>query len=85
MFIFRNIFRKYFKNQICKEVEKNLHRLTSGLTERTNKEIDQLMAQSLTYMNEELEVMEKLLSENQGDSEYILGRMKRIKDLYQSA
>ncbi len=85
MFIFRNIFRKHFRSQISKEVEKNLHRLTSGLTERTNKEMDRLMAQSLTYINEELEVTEKLLSENQGDSEYILGRMKRIKDLFQSA
>lgn len=84
MFVFRKVFRGFFKRQIPREVEKNLHRLTSGLTQRTNKEMDQLMARSLAYMNEELQVMEKLLSENQGDSEYILGRMNKIKDIFQS-
>lgn len=85
MFIFRNIFREYFKSQIRKEVEKNLHRLTSRLTERTNKEMDQLAARSLTYINEELQIMEKLLSENRGNSAYITGRMNKIRDLFSSA
>ena len=84
MIIFRNVFRKFFKKQIPKEVEKNLHRLTSGLTQRTNREMDQLMSQSLAYMNEELQVMERLLSENQENSEYILGRMNKIKDIFQT-
>ncbi len=84
MIIFRNVFRKFFKKQIPKEVEKNLHRLTSGLTQRTNREMDQLMSQSLAYMNEELQVMERLLSENQENSEYILGRMNKIKDIFKT-
>ncbi|MCR4399310.1 MAG: dynamin family protein, partial [Syntrophomonadaceae bacterium] len=47
MFIFRPLFERHFARQVPYEVEKNLHRLTSGLTERINKEMDALMEQAL--------------------------------------
>jgi hypothetical protein len=78
MFIYRPVFRRYFAKQIPYEVEKNLHRLTSDLNEKVNKEMDNLMAQALAYMNEELKTIEILLSENQRDSSYILERMDDI-------
>jgi len=81
MSIFRGVFRRYFRKQIPYEVEKNLHRLTSSLNVRVNKEMDQMMEQALAYMNEELHVMERLLAENQGDSKYISERMDKIKSM----
>jgi len=79
MFIFRNLFRRYFASKIPEEVEKNLHRLTSGLTEQVSTQMDDLMKQSLAYMNEELSVIEMLLSQHRGDSDYIKQRMDELK------
>ncbi|NLG33613.1 MAG: hypothetical protein GX550_08850, partial [Syntrophomonadaceae bacterium] len=81
MFIFRNLFRRFFMNKIPQEVEKNLHRLTSGLTEQINKRMDDLMKQALFYMNEELAVIEMLL-EYQGDSGYIKQQMEDIRSKF---
>lgn len=83
MFIFRSVFQRFFRNRIPYEIEKNLHRLTSDLNEKTHKEMDNLMAQALAYMNEELKTIELLLSENRGDSAYILKRMDNIKNRFQ--
>lgn len=80
MFIFRNVFKRAYASQIPYEVEKNIHRLTSGLTEKTNKEMDRLMSQALSYMNEELKTVEQLISENKEGSEEILQCMNRIRD-----
>ncbi|MDH7480257.1 MAG: hypothetical protein QHH02_09620, partial [Syntrophomonadaceae bacterium] len=82
MFIFRGVFRRYFSRRIGYEVEKNLHRLTSDLNERVNREIDNLMAQALAYMNEELNLVETLLSESRGDSGYLRERMKEISERF---
>jgi signal recognition particle receptor subunit beta len=81
MFIFRKIFRRYFLQQIPYEIEKNLHRLASNLTDRINKEMDKLMIQALNYMNEELRTIGALLSENKGDSSDILKRMDDLRRL----
>lgn len=78
MFIFRSVFRRFFFSRIPYEIDKNLHRLTSDMNEKVNKEMDHLMAQALNYMNEELKTIEMLLSENKGDSAYILKRMDKI-------
>ncbi len=78
MVIFRNIFRRHFLSQIPKEIGKNLHRLTSDLNEKINKEIDNLMAQARTYMNQEIDLIESLLTEQPGDSAYILERINDI-------
>ena len=79
MFLFRNIFRCYFKKQIYFEIDKNLHRLTSDLNAKINKEMDHLMNQALVYMNAELAMIEALLCENKGASDYIQSRMDHIK------
>ncbi len=79
MFIFKNIFRRYFEKQINYEVDKNLHRLTSNMNEKINKEMDRLMDQALSYMNEELKIVEDLLNENKGTSEYIQNRIEQLR------
>jgi hypothetical protein len=79
MFLFRGIFRRYFYKRIAGEIEKNIHRLTSGLTERINREMDNLMAQALSYMNDEMQMIERLLIESQGGSDCILDKMNDLK------
>ena len=79
MFIFRNLFRRFFFSRIPYEIDKNLHRLTSDMNEKVNKEMDNLMAQALAYMNEELKTVDVLLSEDRGDSVSILERMDGIR------
>lgn len=83
MFIFRNIFRRFFSRQIPYEIDKNLHRLTSDMNEKVNKEMERLTAQALSYMNEELKTVEMLLSGNKADSSLILNRMDIIKEKVQ--
>ncbi|NMC27631.1 MAG: hypothetical protein GYA42_05730 [Syntrophomonadaceae bacterium] len=63
MTIFGNVFRGHFRRQLPKEVEKNLHRLTSDLTYKINKEIDNLINQAMRYMNQEINMIEHLLAE----------------------
>lgn len=81
MFIFRPLFLRYFKKQINMEVEKNLHRMISNLTEKINKEMDYLMNQALAYMNEELQVIESLLSRQSPYSSLVMENKKKIKSL----
>jgi hypothetical protein len=78
MFLYRTVFRRYFLGKIPGEVEKNLHRLTSDLTEQINRQMDELMKQALAYMHEELGVVEFLLLKNQGDSGDIKKRMEEL-------
>lgn len=81
MFIFRKVFKQYFQSRIPYEIEKNLHRLTSGLNEKVNKEIDSLMFQALVYINHELKTIDKLLTEKAGESKNILDEINKIKRL----
>jgi GTP-binding protein EngB required for normal cell division len=79
MFLFRNVFRRFFFGQIPYEIDKNLYRLTSDMNEKVNKEMDRLMKQALSYMNEELKTIEMLLSDNKTEGSHILNRMNDIK------
>jgi len=83
MFLFRGVFHRYFYKLIAGELEKNIHRLTSGLTERINKEMDNLMAQALSYMNDEVRMIENLLVESKGGSDYILGKINDVKNKFE--
>lgn len=84
MFIYRGLFKRYFFKQIAYEVDKNLHRLTSNLTEKVNREIDGLMTQALKYIGDELALIETLLSETEGRSEHIEKRIKDVESLLTS-
>jgi len=68
MFIFKNIFRKHFSKQIPFEVEKNVHRLTSDITEIMNKLTDYSKDETLKYIQNELSTIEKVLSTEQDKS-----------------
>lgn len=85
MFIFRGVFQRVFYKCIPYEIEKNLHRLTSNLNEKINKEMDSLMGKSLAYINEELATIELLLSEKPGDINEISKRIASLKSSFQKS
>ncbi len=60
MIIYRVFFKRHFVKQIPAEVEKNYYRLTSDMNELVNKQMDYLMLQALSYINEELSMIERL-------------------------
>lgn len=66
---FRNVFRNYFRKQIRYETEKNIWRLTSTITEIINKETDNSKDQTLRYILDELNTIEKVLSGQQSHSD----------------
>jgi len=68
MFIFRSLFINHFRNQIPGEVEKNLHRLVSDLTEKVHKEIDLMREQVMKFIYNEITAIENLLSREKKDS-----------------
>ncbi len=61
--VFRKSFEKYFLRKIPGEVEKNLYRLVSLLTNNINAAIDKLQLQSLNYLVSELDSVSKMLDE----------------------
>ncbi|PIX34653.1 MAG: hypothetical protein COZ59_07490 [Bacteroidetes bacterium CG_4_8_14_3_um_filter_31_14] len=81
MFIFRNIFKNYFSKQIAYEVEKNIHRLTSNITDIINKETNNNKEQTLIYILNELNTIEKVLSgkkSNSNDYSKTINELKQI-------
>ena len=82
MFIYKRFFGQYFLRLIPCEVEKNIYRSTSNLTEITNKEMDILMTQAVAYTNEELKTIEMLLLENKKDSQHIFERIDNIRNKF---
>lgn len=68
MFVFRGIFKRYFKNKIPFESEKNLNRLISDITEKVNKVIEQNKIAIRQYIHSELKTIENILSNVENES-----------------
>jgi GTPase Era involved in 16S rRNA processing/uncharacterized protein (DUF2267 family) len=79
MFIFRRIFRNYFFKQIADEVDKNIYRLTSNITEIIHKEIDRNKEQTLKYILNELNTIENALSMEQSKSDELKKTSDKLK------
>ncbi len=77
--LFRETFRKYFLKQIPFEVEKNLRRLVSLLTNNLNVLIDELHLQSLNYITSELEKIQEVLDMPVSGSEDIREQMRMLE------
>jgi vacuolar-type H+-ATPase subunit D/Vma8 len=80
MSLFRNIFFGHFQKKIPFEVEKNIQRAISDLTEMINKEIDRLHFQTLSNIENELNTIDTLLSDQKTESAVISKMIGRIKD-----
>lgn len=80
MFIFKKIFGHFFSKQIGKEVSKNIYRLTSGINQIISKKIESGKDQTLEYIINELETLEKVLSGSKKESDeykFILNKLER--------
>lgn len=89
MFLFRNIFKKFFFKKIPFEVEKNLSRLTSGIAENIGKVIETNRKAVGQYIYNEIVSIENIIDNqkfeqnnfNQAIEE--IERMSRVKDIIQ--
>ena len=81
MFIFRKAFERHFLQQIPWAVEVNLSRLAHQWEVDVNKAIDEMKNQALVYVRDELETVERLLSQSQGGSEELLKTLHKLHEL----
>jgi GTP-binding protein EngB required for normal cell division len=64
MAIFRRLFERHFLKEIPWAVEVNLSRLAAQWETRINKAIDEIRAQALAYIKDEISTIDALLSES---------------------
>jgi len=81
MFLYRKIFTRFFSRQIPGEVEKNIHRLVSDLTEKIYKEMDRMMEQALSYISGELKLLESLMESSPDTAGRIAEITERLESL----
>lgn len=62
MILFRNSFKKYFRNKIESETEKNLTRLSSLYSDQINAIMNDMHKQAMNYLINELSTVEKILT-----------------------
>jgi GTP-binding protein EngB required for normal cell division len=79
MKLFKGIFMKYFAGEIPREVDKNLHRLTSDLTGSINSCIEKIADQSKAAVISELETVERLLGDGTDSAQEISAIIDEIK------
>ncbi len=78
--LFKDLFKKYFLKQIPHEVEKNLHRLVSLLTNNMHKVIDELHLQSVNYVVSELDKIRELLNTTPSGSGQIKEQLAMLEN-----
>jgi len=79
MSLFRNVFRKHFIRQIPGEVEKNLRRLVSLLSNNINEVIDELHNQSVNYIISELDKIKDVLETPVSGSDNIEEQIRMLE------
>jgi signal recognition particle receptor subunit beta len=78
MFIYKNLFKKHFANELPYEIEKNLHRVTSDLTGIINKGIEELKDQTYRFIVNELSTIESILTHETSRTEDIQSSIDSI-------
>ena len=84
MNLFRKIFENHFRSQIPIEIEKNLYRHISDLTEKINKTTDIIHKQALNYISREMITVENILESintNASTLNYYLNRLDELKSV----
>jgi len=77
---FKPLFYHHFRKQIPVEVEKNLYRYISCLTEKIIKSIDAIHRQALFFVNNETRDVEQILSNDKNNHEELQGYINRLKE-----
>ncbi len=81
---FRKFFENHFRSQIPIEIEKNLYRHMSDLTDKINKATDIIHKQALNYISREMITVENILESintNASTLNYYLNRLDELKSL----
>lgn len=78
---FRSLFYHHFKKQIPLEAEKNLHRYISFVTNKIFQSIDALHAQSIAYINSEMNIIVNILNNDTGDSDALTAALEKLKSI----
>ncbi len=84
MSIFGKIFARYFKNCISRQVEINIYRLASTLTNILSVAIRSIMEQTGQYITDELETIETLLTNTTDKSTTYEKLIVRLQELMPS-
>ena len=79
MFLFRRFFEKRFVKGVPREVEMNLSRLAAQWERRIHDAIGAMRKQAMTYLQEELDTIEALLSETHGRTDDIRRWMAQLQ------
>ncbi len=79
MFLFRKIFERHFIAGLPREVEINLSRLAYQWEKSVNHAIESMRGQALSYVHDELETIESLLSSTKGHTDEIKGLIEQIE------
>lgn len=82
MFLFKRAFGKYFMRQIEREVEKNLYRLISQVTEKINTVILAMRDETLHRYDLELSTIQKALEKNPVTEKPVVPAIKKIHALF---
>ncbi len=81
MILFKKLFRRHFSRQIETEIEKNITRMASDISEIINKEIDNIKAQTLSWIFTELETLEKVLAAGHSISGELSATRSRLEEI----
>ena len=71
MTLFRGTFERHFLKQIPHQVEVNFSRLSNSWEERINRAIEGMRKQASRYIREEIDTMEGILAQTEGQTETI--------------
>jgi len=80
MFIFRKVFEWHFLAGLPREVEVNLSRLAYQWEKSVNNAIESMRCQALSYVHNELETIESLLSSTKGHTDEIRKLIRQIEE-----
>ncbi len=81
MWLLRGTFMKYFLKQIPLEVEKNIYRITSALTGKINKQIEDLTQQSIKHLISQVKTIEQALAAASAETEKISNKISEIDSI----
>jgi len=80
MFIFRRFFERHFLKQIPHVVQMHLSRLAYQWEVRINKTIEEVRAQALRYVRDELSTIDALVCQAAGQSDDIRNAISELRD-----
>jgi len=79
--LFRRSFGKMFRNRIVTEVEKNLYREVSLLTEALNQSLRKMQEETLVLLRDDLITAEKILMSQEDECRHLEEKIEKLKSV----